>query len=470
MGKIYNIPLDKGYAYSDSEAAGAALPPGFWSGKNMMYRPDGALTPRYSYKKLSEDNVGPSTNILKGLCQTNYGLIAITTDGKPYYYDLGGDAWNASSWNDSGSAPTIMEPGRWAWLNGKPVFSNCDQYPLIFTGSGTSFKYIDGGVKAVYPVEHQNRLLLAALDDNLVRVHYSDVGDPHSGYSSNYVDVGDEMEYIRGVNRLGDSLLILKDRSIWAKMSIYSELTSSNFKPVYVGVSPLGGKTGRAIVARNTLYFTDSAGIMSFSSGIVKNLSAPFTYEWLKRDSNPSFLPNIIMTYWYTRDWLIVSCGSDCDTTWAYDVNSARWMRFSGIKPTCFASIPNPNRDLNFARYNASGDPYVYTFGFEADGTVEESSFEQVLQTPYLDLDNPFSEKYLRRIFVNAQTLTSLDVYLKTLPDTYPDNPSYTFEIQNPDVIHCSPSIPFREISLKLTGNGRMVVKSIAVEYQERRP
>ncbi len=66
-----------------------------------------------------------------------------------------------------------------------------------------------------------------------------------------------------------------------------------------------------------------------------------------------------------------------------------------------------------------------------------------------------------------------MDVYLKTDPAT-PSSLSITptYTVQNPadgETLHLGDADMFREISLKLTGNGDMVIRGLAVEYDERR-
>ena len=469
MAKVYNIPLNRGYAGSTNDGE---IPEGFWGGKNMMYREDGALRGRWSFRRRSEA-IGSSNNWIFDLFRTNNtNYIAIASDGKAYYGTLDG-SFTEPSWTGSPySKPYItnLYRGQWTSINEKPIYTSSSISPLIFSSNGSTFSYLTGAPDDTYKcrllIEHQNRILLASLVSCGSMIRYSDINDPDNGYSTNYVSVGDEKERVTGLHHMGGNLIVLKERAIWAKIGTYSELTSDQFQPVFQGVCSLqSGST----VGRDVLYFTDDAGIFAFSGGSLKKLDT-FREEWMSRSALPG-TGGGRLGYWGGKDWLWVANGSSYGEPLVYDVNLGVWYKFDGFNPQCFISGEG---SMIFGQYGGPGKAYIYEYGYDLsyESAVEET-IEQELITPFLDLGTPYPDKYLRKIMLYASGVEQVDVYLKTTPyhvSLDAETPHYTVESPaDSEEINFDSSKPFRQICIKLTGSGDMVVKNIAVVFDERR-
>ncbi|MCD4785373.1 MAG: hypothetical protein K8T10_16260 [Candidatus Eremiobacteraeota bacterium] len=473
MSKIYNIPLDKGYAGKNSQGT-PDFPSGYWTGKNMIYREDGALRCRYSYVRISNGVIGGADKNIVDVFSADGNFLAICSDMKPYYHGTSGNSWTECNWQGGGQAPNINiggYTGKWGWLDANPVYTNSYNYPLRFSSSGQNYNYLTGGTgdsfQSRYIIDHQNRLLLASLTTNGARIVYSEVDDPDSGYTSNYVNVGDEIEEITGIHSVGGNLIVLKRNTIWAKLGTYSDLTSDQFQPIMYGVSALPHSS---IVGRDVLYFSDHAGAFAFIGGSAQNISTPLGYEWSVRSNYNTCFSKF--GYWKYRDWLWVTDGEGAgydrySTPLVYDVKRGVWYRFEGFTPQCFTDLGN---NLYFGQEGTTDCAYLFRYGVDIDGGLEDT-IDQELQTPFLDLGSPFAEKYIRKIHLNATGIDQVDVYMRNTPSVLEyDDPTYTIESPaDGEVINFDSSEKFREISIKLTGDGDMVVKGMAVEFEERR-
>jgi len=473
MSKIYNIPLDKGYAGMDSEGV-PNFPPGYWTGKNLIYREDGALICRYSYTRISDAIIDTEGRSIVDVFPADGNFIAICSNGKPYYHGTSGWEWTECNWQGGGQAPYLYAGafrGKWGWLDAKPVYTNEYNYPIRFSGSGTDYNYLTGGTensyKSRYIIDHQNRLLLTSLVTNGARIVYSEVDDMDSGYTTNYVNVGDEIEEITGIHSIGGNLIVLKRNTIWAKLGTYSELTSDQFQPIMYGTSILPASS---IVGRDILYYSDNAGAYSFSGGSANKISTPLGYEWEARTNYNTCFARF--GYWKYRDWLWVTDGVGWESErysrpLVYDVRKGVWYRFDGFSPQCFTNL---GVNFYFGQYGTTDCAYLFRFGVDIEAGLEET-IAQELQTPFLDLDSPFTEKYIRKIHIHATGIDQVDIYIRNTPvlSEMPD-PAYTIESPSDgEVIHLDSSQKFREMSIKLTGDGDMVVRGIAVEFDERR-
>ena len=467
MAKVYEIPLNRGYGGSLNDGE---MPEGFWSGKNMIYREDGALRGRWTFQKKS-GIIGSSNNWIREIYHTNNNYIVICGDGKAYYGESGG-SFTECTWTGAQTKPDIHNSyrGNWASLNELPIFTDAYTHPLIFTSDGTSFQYLTGSsldcTKSYNIIEHQNRILMAGLASYGSMIRFSDLDDPNNGYSSNYVNVGDEKEKITGIHHLSGNLIVIKENAIWAKIGTYSDLTSDQFQPVFQGISSLQSSS---VVGKNLLYFADESGVYSFSGGDINQIDT-FSEEWFSRPSLPG-TNGSPMAYWRGKDWLWVANGSSYEEPLVYDVNRKAWYKFDGFNPQCFI---NNYGTFIFGQYGGSGKCYIFEYGIDLNhGSAEEESFEQELITPFLDLGSPYSQKYLRKILLYAGNVDQVDVYFKTDPapinlDT--TTPAYTIESpSDSEEINIGASTPFRQLCIKLSGSGDMTVKNLAVVYDERR-
>jgi hypothetical protein len=470
MSVLYSIPLDRGYA---SGRFAPDIPAGFWTGRNMIYREDGALRCRYTYKITSGNQCGVSgTHVVEAFPAGN--IIAISSSGKAYYRNYNdGSYWTECSWTGSGTVPSISDSFRGVWgsLNQGPVYTNRSDYPYSFNSSGTSFGYLAGGesgsYKCYFLVEHQNRLLLSRVASNGSMIRYSDVDDLNSGYADNYVFTGESGEEITGIHNLGGNLIVLKEKSIWAKLGSYSRLTSDQFQPLVRGISSLSACSA---LGRDVIYFGDSAGVFAYSGGSLKNISSFTDSQWSTRSTSPG-TPNPRMAYWRAKDWLWITDGFSYEKPLVYDAARGVWYRFAGFSPQCF--LENGNK-LSFGQYGAVNCEYLFEYGIDlGDAGSVETTIDQELQTPFINPGSPVTDKYLRKIHLFASGIDEIEVFLRNdpgIPAGYPDHPAYTLLPESSgQVIHFDSSQKFREISIKLTGSGRMTVKSIAVEFDERR-
>lgn len=470
MAKYFSIPLDKGYAQG---VKAPEIPLGYWTGKNMIYGEDGVLRGRYTYGKVSNTVTGSSpSNHIIDVFATNTYIIAVSSDGKVYYKPHGDLDFIQCAWEGGGSPPYLDNSfrGEWGWLNGIPVYTNRMNYPIKITGS--SYNYITGGTsgsfKCRHIIEHQNRLLLAGITSTRSMIRYSHIDNLDDGYFDNYVNVGDEMDDIVAAHSLGGNLIILKRNSIWAKLGTYSRLTSGQFQPIVEGIH---FNNNGSVVGRNILFFADEGGLFAFSGGNMKNLTEPITYQWRHRDSHSMNIPAPRLGYWLSMDWLWATDGSAFDKPLVYDVKRGVWYRFDSFTPQCFA---NHNTTLIFGQFGFSNKAYVFRYGLDIgqDGAVE-TSFPQILQTPFLDLGNPHTVKYLRKIHLYAGIVDKVEVFFRNSPaDPWGYNPIPQYVIDSPDdgeTIHIDSSENFKEVSIKLTGSGKMIVKSLGVQFDERR-
>lgn len=473
MSKIYNIPLDKGYAGKNSRGT-PDFPVGYWTGKNMIYREDGALRCRYSYNRISDGIIGDDGRNIVDVFPADGYFLAICSNKRPYYHGTSGSSWTECNWQGGGQAPYIdtnSYRGKWGWLNAYPVYTNAGNYPLRFSWTGQDYNYLTGGTgdsyKSRYIIDHQNRLLLTSLTTNGAKIVYSDVDDFDSGYTSNYVNVGDEIEEITGIHSIGGNLIVIKRSTIWAKLGTYSDLTSDQFQPVMHGISALPSSS---IVGRDVLYYSDHAGAFAFSGGNAQNISMPLGYEWSVRSNYNTCFARF--GYWKYRDWLWVTDGEGWESEryskpLVYDVKRGVWYRFEGFSPQCFTESGNL---FFFGQYGTTDCAYLFKYGVDIDGGLEDT-IDQELQTPFMDLGSPFTEKYIRKIHLHATGIDQVDVYMRNTPSVFEgDEPTHTIESPaDGEIINFDSSEKFREISIKLTGDGDMVVKGMAVEFEERR-
>ncbi|MCE1245981.1 MAG: hypothetical protein LWY06_05005 [Firmicutes bacterium] len=470
MVSTYAIPLDRGYA---SGNFGPDIPAGFWLGKNMIYREDGALRCRHTYKIPSGNKCGPSgTNIIEAYPGGN--IIAISSSGKAYYRDYNdGSYWNECTWTGSGGAPLIGSGyrGFWGILNQTPVYTNRSDFPYLFTNNGTSFSYLAGGESGAFRCyflnEHQNRLLLARVSSNGAMISYSDVDDINSGYTGNYVFAGESSEEITGIHNLGGNMIILREKSIWAKLGSYSKLTSDQFQPVARGISSLCGSSASG---RNSIYFADVSGIIAYSGGEQKKISTFSDKEWNTRSTSPG-APNPRLSYWHAKDWLWLTDGQSYEKPMVYDAVRGVWYRFTGFSPQCFTEYSGK---LAFGMYGAANCEYLFEYGIDTGETgAVESTILQELQTPFLNPGTPYGEKYLKNLLLDTSGVDKIEIYLRnnpSAPDDFPNNPQYTIYPDGDESrLYFDSSVKFREISIRLTGSGKMIIKSIAVQFEERR-
>lgn len=470
-----NKNFANGFAYGVSAAR---IPLGFYTGKNMMMDSDGCWGPRYSFKKnnsvaLAGSSAYPTDMFVYNqddMIVINSSLVDSVRVGKIYKKNTADTTFTEMTWDGGGDAPTLSALQYFkARIDSQLIFSRVGQtYKILTNGhwnysSGSSLGF--GGAVA----EHGNRLLVN-YDANTLR--YSNTGDPDTGLSAGtqYVNVGHDVDDITGLLDYGGSLVVLKRESIWMKPGAFSELDSRNFNCVVDNTQTLIFP-GTAAVVEGTLFIANTQGLMVMdSSGGLKSISSPFGDTWQGYN-----VENARIYYWKQMGFLILSIDSSWTDTLVYDLNNKRWYFWNGINITCAANSPT-TRQFFTGHYASGGDPYIYEWSDKlrpGDTSAEEDDDEvaQWFQTPYWDCGDPYAQKFIRKLWVYGDNISSIEIYCKNVPGKNdPSSASYTISSPTDSLRqHQVPNVPFREISIKCIGTGNMYVKNMAIEVDFRR-
>jgi len=463
--KSYEIPFSKGWAYGVREAE---IPEGFWGGTDMaIYSQDGLIETRRSYTNYGSALAG---NAYPWFYPTMNGVVYLQAGA--YLYNGQGAGWTTITGYSAGGSPSR---GSFAPLSkNKIVFCENTSVPYTITISantaavttGSSLTDCTTGVCC----SHLNRVWIAGGGTSPYpygKIWYSVAGDPDdaAGYTGTYyVNCGEiGVEQILAMHSVGQIMYVVKQNSLWAMMG--TRLTGDDFTVVSRERFFYGG----SVVGGNVLYVLGSNGLYAVQGTQAQRIPMPF--EWLFA-SHVRNNPTWYLSYWEKMGWLFLSFP---DSTGVYDTYLYIYDTRKGIwyfwdNPGLHKGISTSKGEFVTAHYHSKqlrdwGELLLVGSG----GSVQEATLTSNLKTPWTNLGNPTSTKFLSSIIFDS-TADRCDVHMRTATDTGLGTAVYTTTIDHTGkAIYAPLARWFKEISLKLyrSDNTAVNTRRVIINYYE---
>jgi len=426
-----DIPIDRGNGQSNENLSG------FWWGHNLVSFDQRGWKCRPSYSLTSS---GAVQSVYIGGRGKRFTVAPLKVNGTSV---TGGTAISGRANFATFSSATYPNHAiAIPFSGGTPVFVN---YSAL-TGSNITLPAV-GTSQTV--AEHQNRACIGINNT----IYYSEVGDYDNfdpGGVYNYLNLGGD-DYITGLYNINGNLYILKENSIWVKIGFNSEFESDSLRLVAQGV---GAEIGGSCIAEGMIAFCNASGVYLFGES-AKYISEPIENLWRTRYN--SSLATI--GYWNWKKWLFVNPTTQSySETFVYDLMKNRWMMFKPLAMLSASSSDEPSLPNFYVATTADLRNY-YTV------SDVESTIETQLSTAWSGITSPHSIKFLKRVFIYGDNVTSMTVYYRNY---FRMTPTSSVVASPSRITVFDENIPFNELSIRLTGNKTMYIDSIAVEVAER--
>ena len=458
MEKQIKINISGGYGDNEQGTEGTAKI------INMMRDTGGTWRSRSTYVLQNAIGSGAAISDLYACGSSDFYAISNGT----IYYSSDYNTWSACT----GSVSFTPTQGDWAVLGTKVVY--CDRVsgkPLVITpgtpptiselgGAGTAFP----SVSAERCCVSQNTLLVAHGGNN---VYFSAVNDPSTFGATDYFPVRGEKEPIVALAEVGGSLVCVKTKGIYLRSANDGDFDGGDFNPILTGVTIRNSAYKNYCTGNNQLFVLTSAGPYRVSSdGSIVNLLelAPgFRDKWTSLVISNG---NARLEYWQARDWFIMM---DNFNAYIFDNKLNIWLYFSNFGGV---GVNHPS-DKYFITNNNMGSDKCRRWHNYSIGVGEESSVSQEISTLWQDCGNECSDKQVREIHLYAYGVSGIELHGRNNP-----RQAMGVSTQIGNTISCNNNVyvykiksnkEYKEFALKLSGSIGMVVKGIAVVYDERR-
>ena len=276
-----------------------------------------------------------------------------------------------------------------------------------------------------------------------------------SGYNANFVNVGNGEDIITGMYDFNGNLCILMQNSIWMKIGEESELIPDNFRRV---LSWTGSHPHVNCAMDGTVFFGNENGVFQFNDMSAIEITEPVRHYW----QNNYNKEEAWLASWSHKRWLLCKPSATanllvCDLKgegrkW-YQINhfNARGMSGSPVGDKWCLLFDGTNTTLkSFEHTNAGSDTVTQTLRVPANygGT------------------HPHKKMRFSRVHLDGTGCTSLKVYTRNRPgDTWVLKHTET----NPGEWTVLNNFAANECYLDLSGTGSMIIRSVAIEFDQEK-
>lgn len=205
---------------------------------------------------------------------------------------------------------------------------------------GTTFATVTGAPNGKYLVVHKNRLYIAGDPSNPSRLYMSDIGNPESFPSLNFIDIDtNDGDVITGIAEHLDSLVIFKERGI----QVLRGTGPQNY--TLVDSHQSHGTVSHWSIAQvmNQLFYLSRDGVYAFDGKSIHLMSDDIRGSVLGLNNNAAwnqqFLVNACGSEYKNKYWLSVTEGNGQTTnnrTYVYDITHKAWTRYD-LSISCFS-------------------------------------------------------------------------------------------------------------------------------------
>lgn len=281
-------------------------------------------------------------------------LIALTGNAKCYT-----SPFSAATWTDRTNSVALPITGQYTFdvLNGVVLIANSgfpstSIAPLKITAYNSNIAALDGSPPVANIVRVVNNF--AFLAENLSstaalsRVYWSNVGDPKTWTSANFVDVRlNDGDVITGLSCLGTDLIIYKTNSIWRLSTTTTVISGTvSLGPLTMITDRCGciGPLSHDVMPDGTLVFISSDGHLYQTDGasFVDLSSSPYPDSNIITPLATFFSSAFLITPLYNsfvrvdpvNHRIIVSFGAlgqSFNNIYAYDYRLRAWSDITGI-------------------------------------------------------------------------------------------------------------------------------------------
>jgi hypothetical protein len=351
---------------------------------NVSFDITGSMVKRNGYQRYIQTSIGNSpVDGLRFFKQSNGNVYVMASSGGYLW------AWYNNTWNQLDS------------IGAYPNFEV--YYDTFYAVDGNKFIQFDGTMTQVvagapngkYIKLLKNRLFLAGDPLNPNRLYFSDLGNPSSWPSLNFIDVNtNDGDFITGLAVFLDQLIVFKSNSTWA---LFVDGQPSSW--VFRCINPEYGTVSHRSVSvlGNTLMFLGHAGVYALHMTRVQNY---MNIELMSYKIEPNILalthPELAQAATHkNRYWL--SCPKD-GVTYVYDLILQSWTKYDISASSLW------EQDGNLYSGSAStGLVYQQDTGLDDDGVAINAYYK----TKYYDMGIPERQKKLKRIIVFGERYIS---------------------------------------------------------------
>lgn len=347
-------------------------------------------------------------------------LNATAIDGNPIkslftYYKSDGTrkllaASGTSVYDVTNGTPTAIKTG----LNGngqrftaatfydKLYLLNGNTTDGLMKYDGTNFATVTGAPNGKYVVTHKNRLYIAGDPANPSRLYMSDLGQPETWPSLNFIDINtNDGDAITGIAEHLDALVIFKERSVHVLRGTgpqnYSILDSHQSH----------GTVSHWSIAQvlNQLVYLGRDGVYAYDGKAVHLISDLIRGSVLGLSDHPpwqqTYLVNACATEYKNKYWLSVTEGNGQtlnNRVYVYDYLHKAWTRYD-LSVSCFSLFQT---STSFGLY--SGDvTQGFVYHQDTGNSDNGANIYAFLQTKDFDFGATSHYKSYKGLFFAAQ-------------------------------------------------------------------
>jgi hypothetical protein len=346
------------------------------------------------------------------------------------------------TWDDATSGLTITAGDNnlftWRTFNGKAYGTNNVDPPIKVTAATTASLWtsVTGLTDAKWIETFENYMFMANVlvssNRKITRLYWSALNDAETWDAADFVEIGlDDGQEITGLQRLGDRLVIFKERSIYIGLFTGDADIPFVFKDTQSSVGAISGysiqevSNGLVFLAQDGLYFFDgitstkiSDRVSTTIQGFVKNrymvTSSGFQREsnryWLSFTASGGSTNNRVLTWDSVNNAFSVYKGHAANAFAVFSVSGEERIYFGDYGG--FAYRGDTGTSDNPLASATAIDAYYYTKWFDFGDTMNQKA------TPNVTLYYEYSAATLN--FVYSYDLDTGDQNTQTFPMSAP--------------------------------------------------